>query len=338
MQLLVEPNQVKPQSSAPGKAQPSAQSDRQSEVEYATQLNLMRSYQFMQQAIDVMRDEYPSLNLKEVREKLSLYQLAEDRVETRIFEIGYTDRDPVKAQRMLEAFRAIYQDYNLKQQNLRINKGLGLINEQLDTVREKLADFQDQLEQFRKDQDLIDPNQQATAVTDALNKVLEEQREVVTQYSDAQAKYTSLQNQLVQSPQNELVAARLSQSARYQELLSELQKTERELTKNQVVYADANPHVQALMEQRQKQLDLLSQEIGRILSQQVIPSGATLLQSGQPNPANLTLAQSLTETQSVLASLSARRPHPHQLRAPAPGGTQALPQLNCQVRSHSAGD
>ena len=305
MQLLIEPNQVKPQSSVSSKDQP-AQSDRQSEIDYATQLNLMRSYQFMQQVIDVMRDEYPSLNLKEVRDKLSLHQLAEDSVNTRIFEVVYTDRDPVKAQRMLEAFRAIYQDYNLKQQNLRLNKGLGLVNEQLDTVRQKLADFQGQLEQFRKEQNLIDPNQQATVVTDALNKVLGEQREVITQYSAAQAKYTSLQNQLVRSPQNEMVAARLSQSTRYQELLNELQKTERDLAKNQVVYADANPHVQALMEQRQKQLELLSQEVGRILSQQVIPSGDSLLQSGQPSPSNLTLAQSLAETQSVLASLSAR--------------------------------
>ena len=306
MQLLIESNQIGQSGSAAGKDQSASQSDRQSEIDYATQLNLMRSYQFMQQAIDVMGDEYPSLSLKEVREKLSLHQLEEDRVETRIFEVSYTDQDPVKAQRILEAMRAIYQDYNLKQQNLRLTKGLGLINEQLDTVQKQLSSSQSQLEQFRKDQNLIDPERQATAVTDALNKVLEEQREVATQYSDAQAKYTSLQNQLVRSPQNELVATRLGQSARYQELLKELQKTELELSKTQVVYADANPHVQALMEQRQKQLDLLSQEVGRILSEQVVSTGDALLQSGQSGTTNLDLAQSLTDTQSVLASLSAR--------------------------------
>jgi polysaccharide biosynthesis transport protein len=307
MQLLVEPNYQSGQRSlTEGKDQPSFQSDRQNEIDYATQLNLMRSYQFMEQAIDVLRDEYPTLSLKEVREKLSLHQLEENKIETKIFEVVYTDSDPVKAQRMLEVFRAIYQDYNLKQQKLRLNKGLVLINEQLDTVRQQLASSQGQLEQFRKDQNLIDPEQQATAVTDALNKVMQEQREVITQYSDAQAKYASLQTQLARSPQNALVASRLSQSTRYQELLNQLQKTELELAKTQVTYTDANPRVRSLMEQRQKQLELLSQEVGRILGNQVIPSGESLLQNGQLGETDLTLAQSLTETQSALASLSAR--------------------------------
>ncbi|MBD3882929.1 polysaccharide biosynthesis tyrosine autokinase [Phormidium tenue FACHB-886] len=310
MQLLVEPNYEtgQPSLQQEGDAQ-SFQSDRQNEIDYATQLNLMRSYQFMNQAIGLLREEYPDLTLKEVREKLSLQQLEEGSVETKIFEVIYTDNDPVKTQRMLETIQSIYQDYNLEQQELRLGKGLSLINEQLDMVRQELAKSQGQLKQFRQAQNLIDPEQQATALAEALNNVTEAQREVLTEYRDVEARYATLQQQIALSPQAALIASRLSQSSRYQELLNELQKTELELATNQVTYTDTSPRVQSLVQRRQNQLDLLNQEVGRVLGSaggQADGSGESILRSGQLGATDLTLAQNLAEAQMSLASLAAR--------------------------------
>ncbi|QYO68196.1 GumC family protein [Leptolyngbya sp. 7M] len=263
MQLLVEPNYQL--GLKRNNERNTYRTDRQDEVDYATQLNLIRSYQFMEQALERLKGTYPDLTIKEIRENLTISLLEEGKVETKIVEVVYTDNDDIKTQRMLEAIQEIYQDYNLKQQKLRLDKGLALINEQLEMLRQELSSSQQQLERFRQNQNLIDPEEQATTVAEALEKVLQDQREVQAEYRDAQAKYASLQQQLALSPRNALIASRLSQSTRYQELLNELQKTELELAQNQVIYTDITPRIKSLQERRQKQLELLQQEMGRVL-------------------------------------------------------------------------
>jgi polysaccharide biosynthesis transport protein len=305
MQLLVEPNY---QTGLKRDSDPATyRTDRQDEVDYATQLNLMRSYQFMKQAINQLKGEYPDLTIKQLEKQLSLALLEEGKVETKIVEVVYIDADPVKTQQTLEAVQKIYQDYNLEQQKLRLNNGLTLINQQLNTLRQEISGSQQELEQFRQDQNLIDPEKQSTAVSEALDQVLQDQRDVQAEYRDAQGKYTNLQQQIALSPRNALIASRLSQSPRYQELLNELQKTELELATDRVTYTDNNPRIQAIIERRQKQLELLQQEMGRVLNQQISRSGEALLQAGQLGETDLTLTESLLETHSLLAGLAARQ-------------------------------
>ncbi|MBF2046935.1 MAG: polysaccharide biosynthesis tyrosine autokinase [Elainella sp. C42_A2020_010] len=305
MQLLVEPNYQL--GLKQNNERNTYRTDRQDEVDYATQLNLIRSYQFMEQALERLKGAYPDLTIKEIRKNLTISLLEEGKVETKIVEVVYTDNDDIKTQRMLEAIQEIYQDYNLKQQKLRLDKGLALINEQLEMLRQELSSSQQQLERFRQNQNLIDPEEQATTVAEALEKVLQDQREVQAEYRDAQAKYASLQQQLALSPRNALIASRLSQSTRYQELLNELQKTELELAQNQVIYTDITPRIKSLQERRQKQLELLQQEMGRVLGAEASASGESLLTAGQLSKNDLELAQDLAETQSLLAGLAARQ-------------------------------
>ena len=59
-----------------------------------------------------------------------------------------------------------------------------------------------------------------------MNTIEQERQATRSQYEEALARQKSLQEQLNRSPQNALVASRLSQSTRYQGLLNEIQKTE----------------------------------------------------------------------------------------------------------------
>lgn len=307
MKLLIEPNYEGKRERG---AEPESQfADSNVEVDYATQINVMRSSLLIQRAVDLLRPEYPNITVKEVKKSLVLMQVVEDKVNTKIVEAVYTDNDPIKTQKVLDSIYWVYQVYNRDQQEQRLKKGLRFINEQLPGVRKLVDESESKLEKFRKNQNLIDPQQQATAISESLNAIERERQANHAQLQDIQARYTALQQQLARSPQNALISSRLSQSSRYQTLLNELQKTELELAQRRVVFTDADPTVQQLVEQRKSQRALLQSEVVRVLGgfpAQLNNKGENLQAEGQLGGIDLNLTTQLVEVQTNLGALRAR--------------------------------
>lgn len=306
MRLLVEPNY--PEGANGANLTPS-RTDREIEMGYATQLNLMRSYELVQKAMANLSTEYPDLEVKQVLKRLTLEQVEEDRTGTKIFEVVYEAEDPTQTKRLLESLQQVYQTYNLEQQQLRLSQGLQLINQQLQGLHQSISQTQTALDQFRQQQNLIDPTRQANAVSDSLNTLEQEQQSLDADYREAQARHVLLQQQLALNPTQALIASRLSQSTRFQALLDELQKTELELAERQTLFTDAAPNVQLLLDRRQSNLALLRQEVERVLGQTpaALKRGETpLLQSGQLGDVDLDLVSELVKVQSDLVGLQAR--------------------------------
>jgi len=307
MQLLVEPN-YQGEDYLDQKA--GVASSAPSPEDYATQINLMRSRQFITKTIETLRSNYPELDPIEMQKSLTLNRVVEDKeVPTKIFEATYVGDNPIKTQKVLSTLQRIYQEYNLEQQNIRLTKGVSFVNSQLGVARENVSRTQGKLEQFRKTHNLIDPAQQALALTTALNEVEQTQQETRAQYQALQANFNTLRRQLDLSPQGALVSSRLSQSSRYQNLLNELQKTELELAQQRNIFTDSNPKIKALVERRQSQVELLKKEVGQVLGtvpQNLATTEESLLGGGQLGTVDLELVSALVEAQSNLASLSAR--------------------------------
>jgi len=307
MQLLVEPN-YQGEDYLDQKA--GVASSAPSPEDYATQINLMRSRQFITKTIETLRSNYPELDPIEMQKSLTLTRVVEDKeVPTKIFEATYVGDNPIKTQKVLSTLQRIYQEYNLEQQNIRLTKGVSFVNSQLGVARENVSRTQGKLEQFRKTHNLIDPAQQALALTTALNEVEQTQQETRAQYQALQANFNTLRRQLDLSPQGALVSSRLSQSSRYQNLLNELQKTELELAQQRNIFTDSNPKIKALVERRQSQVELLKKEVGQVLGtvpQNLATTEESLLGGGQLGTVDLELVSALVEAQSNLASLSAR--------------------------------
>lgn len=308
MQLLVEPNY---QGEDYLDQQTGSYSSARSPEDYATQINLMRSQQFIAKTVESLRSEYPDLDPKDMQKSLTLTRVVEGReVDTKIFEATYTSDDPVKTQKVLRTLQRIYQEYNLEQQNVRLTKGVGFINDQLRAARENVRQTQEKLEQFRKKHNLIDPEQQSLALGTTLNQVEQEQRETRAQYQDLQANFNVLQQRLNSSPQRALISSRLSQSSRYQNLLNELQKTELELAKQRVVFTDADSRIQDLIERRQSQIELLRKESIRVLGTGAESSTTVegdFLGKGQLGEADIELVGALMKAQANLAGLRVRQ-------------------------------
>lgn len=310
MQLLSESN-YRSRKTDDGKAPSFA--DSTVEVDNATQLNLMRSSQLLQRAVDRLKAQYPDVDVDTLKSQLTVSQITEqrggDKISTSIFEIVYTDHDREKTRAVLQAIQQVYQQYNLEQQKQRLTKGLSFINEQLPQVESRVNQAEAALERFRKQQDLIDPELQSKSLVESLSSLQKDQRTNRVELQDLQARYVALQSQLARSPQQAAIAARLSQSSRYQSLLNEIQKTEVEIVKQRLRFTSKTPFVQQLLDQRQQQLGLLQQEVQRVLGSAAASLGQSpggLASAGQLGENDLKFASALVEAQVNLVAAQAR--------------------------------
>jgi polysaccharide biosynthesis transport protein len=337
MQLLIAPNyQGKQQKPSPEFA------DTTVEVDTATQINLMQSSGLLQRAAKLLEAEYPEFGpqnpsaLALIKGGLTVAQLGvesggkKSETATKIFGINYTDNDPGRAQAVLRALKKVYLDYNLEQQRLRLDKGLAFINEQLPQIRQQVKGSESALERFRRTQELIDPANQAKAQEDAINALQREQQVNQVQLKELQSRYTELQNQLALNPQQARLAARVSQSGRFQSLLNEIQKSELILVQQRLRFKDNMPQVQQVLDQRKKQLDLLQIEVNRVLggnAGQVAGQGESLLAQGQLAGIDLSLVGQLVEAEVNLQAASARFNSLNQAEAELRGELQRFPRL-----------
>jgi capsular exopolysaccharide synthesis family protein len=308
MQLQIEPNY---QGTPEGGGAENKFTESNVKIDVATQLNLMKSSGLLQKAVNKLKPDYPDITVGEIKGSLFLEQLRgkEDNIATKIFQADYTTTDPVKTKKVLDAVQKVYLEYNLQQQKQRLNKGLRNIKEELKKVREDLTVSERKLQQFRSTEKFIDPEQQARTLEEDLNRIVQVRRDTRSLYEETLARQKSLEEQLKRTPQNALVASRLSQSTRYQGLLNEIQRTELALGQERLRFTDETPSVQKLIEQLQTQKQLLQQEVGRTLggsTATVSPAGDTLLQQGQLSAIDLNLAGQLAETQTNIVALRAR--------------------------------
>lgn len=303
MQLLVEPNYQ----GKPGTDTESQFADANVQIDNSTQLTQMRSSQLLQRAVNLLQPRYPELDVETLQNSLVLTQVEEDKVKTKIFQVLYTATDPRKTQAVLQAIQRVYLDYNREQQKQRLSRGLEFIDEQLPRVERQVKEAEDELEQFRQGQNLVDPELQSKALVDALSRIQQERQSNDTEMRGVRARYQALQQQVARSPQNALLAARLSQSSRVQNLLNQIQETELAIEKERLRFRDRSPFVQQLLDQRQRQQNLLSQEMRRVLgTAAAAAAGEALLSQGQLGATDLTLANQLIDAQVNLLSLQAR--------------------------------
>lgn len=285
------------------------------EVEnYATQLEVMRSSQLLKKAKNSLKSQYPQLKLKTLEENFEIAQVqgddfADDKVKTTVLEAVYTDNDPRKTKRVLEAIMQVYQDYTLEQQQERLAQGLAFINTQLPAARQRVTQAENALENFRKTNNLVNPEQRAESVAADLKDTQAQKRQVKVDYQNTLARYNSLQSQLERSPQEVSIAARLSESARYQTLLAEIQKTELALKERQVLFKPTDPTIQKLSKQLEQQSSLLRQEAENLVGE--VPSNFNLtannlLKQGQLGTNDLESAKELVNLQAMLNSLQAK--------------------------------
>jgi capsular exopolysaccharide synthesis family protein len=295
------------------KQQENQPSDTRRNIDYATQLNLMKSRKLINQTVNQLSTEYPSLTIKEFVEKYEIDQIINEEkkqeVDTNIFQAVYTDNDPKKTKQVLETIQSVYQQYNREQQETRLNEGLRFINKQLPVARQSLIEADAALKRFRQENNLIAPEQEASVVAEELRELEKERETVEIKYEETKTLKDRLQKQLNRSLQGATISSRLSESSRYQALLGELQKTELKLSNERVKFTETNPVIENLIEERESQKKLLEQEVEKILGKVPVGlklKGDSLEKEGQLGASDVFLSNELIKAQNASFVLQER--------------------------------
>ncbi len=289
-------------------------------VDYTAQLKLMISSKLIQKAVDLLRPTYPDITLEDIKGKkekgekppLEVAQIEGgsgiNKIPSQVFEVSFKDKDPIKAQKVLQALQTVYQDYNIEQQNERLHKGLSFVNARLPEIRKEVSQSEKNLEAFRRKHNLLDPEVQSKILLESLADIQQQLETTRAQLQDNRARQANLERKMAASSQNAIISSRLSQSTRYQGLLNEIQKTELALAQQRLRYTDNSPVIQNLTQQRQSLLALLRQEAGRSIGEKgrnVGDSRQPLLTQGQMVGVDLKLVEEVIQVQTTSLGLIA---------------------------------
>ncbi|TVP58987.1 MAG: chain-length determining protein [Nodularia sp. (in: Bacteria)] len=283
--------------------------------DYSAQMKLMVSSKLIQKAVDILHHDYPDITVEDIQgnnNNLVVNQLAGragvNQVPSQVFEVSFNYDDPVKTQRVLQALRKVYQDYNLEQQQERLNKGLNFVSARLPQIKQEVEQAEKNLADFRRKHNIVDPEAQNKIFLESLANI-ENQRETTrAQLKDVQARYNNLEEKIAALSQKAQNAAILNQSIRYQSLLNEVQKTELAIAREEMRYTEESPILENLKQQYQSQQTLLQQKMKELLGDKAINTSNTqklLLIQGQTTEVDPNLVQEFIQVETIVKGLIA---------------------------------
>ena len=291
--------------------------DTSVEIDYATQLKVLKSSEILRRVVDKLgwqvSPEEEIILIESLRSALTVSQIADvdadkKTIQTKIIQTSYYDQNPAQAKKVLEAIRDVYLEYNLEQQEKRLNDGLSFIEKQIPKAREELNKAEASITRLTKKHNLVDPEQEAIALKANIRDIASERERIKAERNQLKGNYQTLQQKLGLSPETAVALSRLSQSARYQNLLNELQTIELDLATKRSSHQESSPVVQELAEQKKSKQSLLRSEAQAVLG--TLPSNfeqlISLQQQSQLVTSDNQFISDITQAQADLEGLSGR--------------------------------
>ncbi|MBE9045722.1 polysaccharide biosynthesis tyrosine autokinase [Pleurocapsales cyanobacterium LEGE 10410] len=275
-------------------------------LDYETQIEVLRSPKVLNPIVEDLTEQYSEIEYAELikpnRSPLEIEQLDE----TKILQITYVDGEPEKIQFVLDNLAEAYLSYSLAERRIEVRQGIDFVESQLPEVRARVDELQGELQKFRQRYNLLDPQQQAESI--AQQQVEFEQRyfDTQAQLKETRSLYTLLQQQLELEPQQALAASYLSESPRYQNLLTELQQVEVELAKESARFSPQNPVIQNLEDKKTRLSTLLQQEADGVLGQNLSNTVDNTPNLTSPSSLRLELNQQYIEAANKIQILELR--------------------------------
>ena len=273
MQILVSYNSDKSlPASKPEKTTKDLQKPQLSSIDYSSQVKLMLSAKLVQKAVNLLHTDYPQMTIEDIYsnskiDKTSSLSLTQLPVNTevnqnlnQVFSISFTDKDPLKSKRVLQALEKVYQDYNTDQKNQRINQGLVFANNHLPQLQKDVLKAEKKLEKFRQQNNLIDPILQSKILLQSLADIQKQRQKTRAQLQDVQTRHNSIEEAIASSHQSQINIDDSLESRQYQALIRELKQTEKELTQARILYTEKYPIIEQLKQKKQIIVTLLQQQ------------------------------------------------------------------------------
>ena len=311
LQFLVEPVTSEGKGTQPGvltRGAGQGQGQEITNLDYATQLQILKSPERVKAIYDQVKRRYPDLKLFPFTQGLTVERFANQNSPepTKIIQVSYEAEDPEQVKFVLEVAEKKYLQYSLDERKSQITEGVKFIDQQLPELNARVDNLQSQLQRLQQQNKLTDPRTQGdqlfTQVRDINTQLAQTQRDLAEQ----KTLYISLQQQLELTPSEAIAASQLSEDPNYTALQAKIQEIDNKLAEERGRFEDDNPVIQSLVAKRQSLTKLQGNESDRILGESSAGATDNPKVKGFQNPLRLGLIQRLVESASQIELLEVR--------------------------------
>ncbi len=283
--------------------------ERLLEVDYSTVLIILTSPRMLSNIVEQVQTKYPNFNVESFRKDLKVERLGSDNRfdQSKIIQVSYQGANPQLVQLVLEETAQKYLEYSLDERKTRIGEGVKFIEEQLPKLRERVTNLQAELQKLQEQHELINPAVKGEALLEQLRGIKNQQLETQGQLQELRTLKENLQRQLGLTTDEAIAASTLSEDPNYQRLLGEFKAVESEIAVESVRFTPSSPNMQALLDKRNKLLDLLDRETQRILGRNLTAKADQFPVLNFQNSILLGMIRQLAETTNQIEVLEVRQ-------------------------------
>lgn len=309
-QLLVEPVSTEAKMTEPAalaRTEGDAPNEKLFSLDYPTQLEILKGPGMLSKIAEEVRAQKPGFSVGSLYANLTIERIGKTRAnQTKILNVSYQGSDPKTVQLVLEKTAEKYLKYSLEERKSRIGEGVKFIDARLPDLQTRVNTIQSQIQKLQERYALTDPKQKSDELFTQVRDISALQLDTQRQIQELRTLYATLQQQLELTPQEALAASTLSENPNYQGLLAKLKETESQIAVESARFQPGTPHIQALLAQREKLLNLLNQEAQRIIGSNLADSvNASEIMNFQ-NSTRLELIKQLVATANQLQVLEVR--------------------------------
>ena len=234
-------------------------------MDYNTQIEVLESPIVLEPILEKLAVRYPEIEYEDLI-KIRKSPLQIKRVgETKIIEVSYLDSDRDKIEFVLDILSQDYLRYSLEERRAEVNQGIEFVANILPEIRANVNQQQEKLQKFRQRHNLLNIDTETEILAQQRMAIEEQFLAAQLELNETRSLYNNLREQLGKEPNEAIANSYLSESARYQTLLNELQTVEIELAQESTRFAPQNPIIMALEDKKAQLLPLIQQEAFRVL-------------------------------------------------------------------------
>jgi capsular exopolysaccharide synthesis family protein len=254
-QLLVEPITDDSQGKLRELTGQENTSPRDSNLDYRTQTEILRSPKLLLPVIKQIRPRYPDVSYSSLTQKLAVIQPEG----TRILKVSYQDADPQKIKFVLDQVVQGYLTYSQQERQANLRKGIEFVDNQIPKTQKRVDSLQYQLQSFRQKNEFVDPQSKSEQIANQLNLLEQQRLEVEKQLAETKKSDANLANRSGRT-------ATLAESETYQRTLENLQEVDRKIANSAARFKANSPVMQGLQEKRQGLVPLVNAEAQKTLA------------------------------------------------------------------------
>jgi polysaccharide biosynthesis transport protein len=262
-------------------------------LDYESQIQVLKSPELLRGVVKKLEKSHPEITYDSLIKGLTISRFGQ----TKIIEVSYKSHDTQKIKTVLNTISKFYLEYSLNKRQTKLRQGVQFVDKQLPDIQNRVAHFQKEMQIFRQKYNFIDPESQSAAISQQIQSLTQQRLSVNQQLAANRSNYLRLQTKEGQ-------LAILNDSPPYQQLISQYQQLDVQISRELTRFQTEHPVIQTLQEKRDNLLPIIQNEAKQALTIKIAQAAISLQKVEVDNQQLVQAEQQLQQKLEQLPILS----------------------------------